>query len=100
MARLEMSIPHHLSQEEAMKRIQRLLETVKSEHSDKISDLTENWADNVGTFNVSAMGFSVSGTIAVTPAEVQLSSDLPFAAAFFKGRIETAIRERAAALLA
>ena len=100
MARLDMSIPHHLSQEDAMNRIKRLLETVKSEHSDKISGLREEWTDNVGTFNLSAMGFTVSGTIAVTPNEVQLSGELPFAASFFKSRIETTIRERAAELLA
>jgi hypothetical protein len=100
MARLEMSIPHHLSQDEAVQRIKRLLETVKSEHADKINELRESWNENVGTFNLSALGFSVSGTIAVMPDEVQLSGDLPFAASFFKSRIETTIRERAAELLA
>lgn len=100
MARLNMSVPHQLSQEEAMRRIKGLLNKVKSEHSDKISDLQEEWTDNVGRFSFSAMGFSVSGTLAVTPADIQFSGDLPFAASFFKGKIETTIRDRATELLA
>ena len=94
-----MSVPHKLSQEDAMKRIKGLLENVKREHSDKISDVREQWTDNVGTFSLSAMGFAVSGTIAVTPTDVQVSGELPFAASFFKNRIETTIRERATELL-
>jgi putative polyhydroxyalkanoic acid system protein len=82
-----------------MQRIKQLLENVKKEHSDRISDVREQWTGNVGTFSLSAMGFSVSGTIAVTPTEVQLSGDLPFAASFFKSRIEATIRERATELL-
>jgi hypothetical protein len=96
---LDVSVPHRLSQEAAIQRIKELLANVKKEHSDRISDLREQWTGNVGTFSVSAMGFSVSGTIAVTPTEVQLSGDLPFAASFFKSRIEATIRERATELL-
>ena len=83
-----------------MKRIKGLLDKVKSEHSDKIGDLREEWTDHVGRFNLSAMGFSVSGMITVTPTDVRLSGNLPFAASFFKSKIETTIRERATELLA
>lgn len=83
-----------------MKRIKGLLEQVKREHSDKIGDLREEWTGDGGRFDLSAMGFSVSGTIAVTPTHVRLSGELPFAASFFKSRIETTIRERATELLA
>ncbi len=100
MATLNMSIPHKLSQDDALRRIKGLLDKVKSEHADKVSDLREEWTDNLGRFSFSAMGFSVSGTLAVTPTQVQFSGDLPFAASVFKSRIETAIRERATDLLA
>ena len=100
MAKLNLSVPHKLSQAEAMKRIRGLLEKATSEHGDKISDLQQEWTDNVGTFSFSAMGFSISGTVSVTPTDVQLSGDLPFAASFFKSRIETTIREQATELLA
>jgi hypothetical protein len=100
MARLKMTFPHRLAQDEALQRIKTLLGEVKNQFVDKISDLSEEWNGNTGTFSLSAMGFSVSGTLIVKPSEVQISGTLPFAALFFKGRIESAIRERAETLLA
>lgn len=100
MARLSMVVPHRLTQDEAVKRIKMLLDEVKNQFADKISDLREEWHGNTGKFSFSAMGFSVSGTLAVKPSEVELSGSLPFAAAFFRGRIESTIRERAEVLLA
>jgi len=100
MPKLNMVVPHRLSQDEALRRIKGLLGEVKTQFTDKISDLREEWRGNTGEFSFSAMGFSVSGTLAVNPSEVKLSANLPFAAMFFKGRIESTIRERAEALLA
>jgi hypothetical protein len=95
-----MSVSHRLSQDEALKRIQSLFGEVKTQFADKISNLHEEWNGSSGNFSFSAMGFSVSGTLAVRPSEVELSGDLPLAAAFFKGKIEATIRGRAEALLA
>jgi hypothetical protein len=100
MAKLNMSIPHHLSQDEALNRIKRLLGQVKQQYADRVTDLRESWEGNVGTFSFSAMGFSVSGTLNVTPSDVELNGNLPFAAGLFKGKIEQTIRERAEELLA
>ena len=99
MAKLNMAVSHHLTQDEATRRIKSLLGEVKSQFADKISDLREEWNGNAGKFSFSAMGFAVSGTLIVKPAEVELSGNLPFAASFFKGKIESTIRERAQALL-
>lgn len=100
MAKLNMAISHCLTQDEAVKRIKTLLGEVKNEFADKISNLREEWNGNTGKFSFSAMGFSVSGTLTVKPSEVELSGNLPFAASFFKGEIESTIRERAETLLA
>ena len=100
MAKLDMAISHNLPQDEAAKRIQTLLGEVKNQFADKISNLSENWDGNTGTFSFSAMGFAVSGTLTVDKQEVKLSGDIPFAARLFKGKIESKIRERAEILLA
>ena len=99
MSKLNLVIPHRLSQEEALKRIKGLLSDVKIEYADKISDLEEKWNDNVGKFSFSAMGFAVSGTLTVGQGEVELDGNLPFAASFFKGRITSIITEKAEELL-
>jgi hypothetical protein len=100
MPTIDVTVPHQLSQPQAMNRIQGLIANVKAEHGDKITDLHEGWIENVGTYRFSVMGFAVSGTITVMPASVRLTGDLPFAAAFFKNTIESTIRDRAADLLA
>ena len=100
MPKLNMVIQYHLSQDEALRRIQGLLEDVKNQFAGKISDLREEWNGNTGRFNFSAMGFSVSGILTVHSSQVELSANLPFAATFFKGKIEATIRERAETLLA
>ena len=100
MPKLDMTIPHHLLQGEALKRIKDLLGEMKTEFAGKISDLYEEWNGNTGKFSFSAMGFSVSGTLTVKPSKVELFGKLPFAAIFFKGKIESTIWERAKKLLA
>jgi len=94
-----MTKKHKLSQKEALSRIQSLLGDMKKKHGDKINDLQESWSGSVGRFSFKAMGFSVSGTLEVTASEVKLNGQLPFAASFFKGQIESAISEHADKLL-
>ena len=100
MPSMKIVVPHSLSREEVMSRIQKLLGEVKNDHGEKMTDLRETWTDSGGEFAFKAMGFSVSGTLAVTPGEVEMKGNFPFAAMPFKGRIETIIRERATKLLA
>ncbi|MFA6432791.1 MAG: polyhydroxyalkanoic acid system family protein [Candidatus Paceibacterota bacterium] len=95
-----MSVPHSLPQGEALLRIKKLLGEVKTQFADKISDLQEQWTGNTGTFSFSAMGFSISGNLTVGQDQVKLDGKLPFAAMFFKGKIEQTVRERAESLLA
>jgi hypothetical protein len=99
MANFDMSIPHNLPQEEALKRIQNLLTETRKEHGDKISDLTEKWNGNTGEFSFKAMGFAISGTLIVNENTISLDAELPFAASLFKGKIQELITERAEKLL-
>ncbi|MDP3785079.1 MAG: polyhydroxyalkanoic acid system family protein [bacterium] len=96
----QMNVSHKLPAPAALIRVKKLLGEVKEKYADKISDLREEWKDNVGTFSFSAMGYAVSGTLTVTDGKMDLSYDLPWAAKFFRGTIEAKIRERAETLLA
>ena len=100
MPKLNMTVPHRLSQDEALKRIQGLLNNVRTQFADKISDLREEWTGNVGAFRFSAMGMPVSGTLTVKPSEVEFSGDLPALPALHKAKIESTIRQQAETLLA
>ncbi|MCX6159060.1 MAG: polyhydroxyalkanoic acid system family protein [Ignavibacteriae bacterium] len=99
MPKLELNIPHELSQAEALNRIQNFLPKLKEQHSDKIKDLEESWNGNTGEFKFNISGFKVSGTLQVGEDFVIITGELPFAALLFKGTIEDTIRAKAMELL-
>ncbi len=99
--KLNMTVPHDLTQDEAIRRIQSLLGDLEKEFAGKISNLCEEWNGNTDKFSFLAKTkFSISGTITVKDREVELSGNLPLAAILFKEKIESSIRERAENLLA
>jgi hypothetical protein len=100
MPKLNMTVAHHLPEDEALKRIKSLLESVRTKFADKVSDVHEEWNGNTGTFSFSALGFPVSGVLTVKPSEVEISGDLPLLVALYKKQIESTIREQAESLLA
>jgi len=100
MANLNLSVPHKLSQDEALWRIKTLLKEVKVGFSDKISDLCEKWDGNTGIFSFEVMGSSISGTLTVKGDKVEVSGSIPFAMTFFRRKIETTIQEKAKSILA
>jgi hypothetical protein len=96
---MTITVPHRLTEDEAVARVKTLLEDLKQRHGDLISDVREDWQGNRARFSFKAMGFSTAGTLTVTPAQAELDGSLPFAALPFKGRIESEIRRRAEELL-
>lgn len=99
MPTLELNVNHHLSQDEALSRIKKLLGKTKREHAGEISDLKENWKGNIGEFRFKAKGFAISGTLTVNQSNVALDGTIPFALSFFKGKIKNLITEEAKKLL-
>ena len=99
MPKIELNIPHELSQSEALTRIQNFLPQLKEQHSDKIKDLEESWNGNTGEFKFTLSVFKVSGALQVYDNFVLITGELPFAALLFKGQIENIIREKAMELL-
>jgi hypothetical protein len=100
MPKLQVSIPHRLSREEALRRVQRAIASAKDQNSDKIRGLQESWEGYTGTFSGKALGYSAKGTLTVNPNEVLVESDLPLFASPFKSKLETAIADMLTRLLA
>ncbi len=99
MPSLKLNVPHQLSQEEALSRIKNLLTKVKQEQQDKISNLKEEWKDDTGNFEFTAMGFDLSGAIKVQPSHIEIDANVPFAVTLFKGKIQEMIDKKAKELL-
>lgn len=99
MPKSTVTVNHQLGKDEALNRIKGLLGQAKEQYGDRITDLQENWTDNGGTFAFRAMGFKISGSLAVGATDVAIVGDYPFAALPFKSTIEATLRERAERLL-
>lgn len=99
MPKIELKIPHELTQAEALNRIQHILPQIKSQHLDKINDLEESWSGSKGQFRFKISGFKVSGTLQVEESAVVIKGEIPILAAPFKGQIESTIKQHAKDLL-
>ncbi len=55
------------------------------------SDVEINWSEREADFNFKSMSFTIKGTVAVTPQQVLVEVNLPFAAIMFKDRAQKAI---------
>lgn len=99
MPKMSMTIPYQLDQQEALGRLKGMIEGLKQQHGDMVSNLKEEWNGNTGTFSMRAQGFNVGGTLNVEPNQVVLNGDIPWAAKPFQGTIEATIRERVERLL-
>jgi hypothetical protein len=100
MPDLNISIPHQLSQDEALLRLKSAIADAKEQYGEKIDELRENWNGYSGTLNVAAMGQKLSVVLAVNPSDVTVQSALPMIAMMFRGKIEAAIRQEGTKLLA
>ena len=99
MSSLDISVPHDLGQEEAISRVQAFIAQARKQFGDKSNDVKETWNENVCTFDISANGVALSGTLTVLPDKVTLTSKLPMAAVFFKGKLESALTDGLAMIL-
>jgi hypothetical protein len=99
MPKLEIKIPHSLSQADALSRIKNFLPEFKTRHADRISDLEESWNGNTNTFSFKVSGFNISGTLDVENDFVLIKGNIPLIASMFSSTIESTIREKAEILL-
>jgi hypothetical protein len=99
MPSIKINIQHQLPQQEALIRVRGLLDKLKQEQQDKISNVKQEWKDGKGNFRFTTRGFDLSGVINVNPSSVQIDAKVPFAVSLFKIKIKEAIEKKARELL-
>lgn len=99
MPKITVSVPHQLTQAEALDRIKKLIARTTVQYGDKVTDLREDWDGGVGTFSGSGAGFSVAGSIAVSASDVAVELKVPMAAMLMKGKIEGLLRAQLSRVL-
>lgn len=99
MPSYELSVPHKLTREDAVDRVRGFSEKLKERMGNQVSDLEQSWEDDKMSFGFSTFGFRITGELDVKDDRVDVSGDLPFAAAMFKGKIVSAFEEQLTKIL-
>jgi hypothetical protein len=100
MPRITLEAPHALGQDEALRRLKDKFDAARSQYGADVRNLSEQWTDHTLNFSFTSLGMGVSGTVKVEDSAVKLNAELPFAASFFKGAIESRLRAELGDLLA
>lgn len=93
------TVPHQLSQDEALSRIKSLVADLKSQYGNQVSNVTENWHDNACDFSMKLKMFKLSGSILVDDKSAQIRGSMPPGTGRFEGKAKSLIEERAKKLL-
>ena len=91
MPEFRTEIAHELGKEQATEKLKSFLDRVSERYKDQVSELTGDWTDNVLKFALTTFGFKIDGVLTVDEDVARLEGKLPFAAAMFKGKIESSI---------
>ena len=93
------SVPHKLSQEEALSRIKSLVNDLKSRYGDQVSDVRESWHGNKCDFSMKIKMFKLSGSMEVNESSAEIRGTMPPGTGRFEGKAKSLIEEHAKKLL-
>jgi hypothetical protein len=99
MPKFHVTVPHPLSQQDAIQKLNGFIDLLRSRYQDQVSGLEQSWDNNVLSFGFKTYGIQVNGKITVNDHQLDLDGDLPFAAMMFKGKIESSIRDELTRLM-
>jgi len=88
MADINITVPHELSFNEALGRIQVMLGYLVQKYRESIDALDSEWDGATCTFTLAARGKTLSGSIVVYAKEVTRRVGLPSGASLFRKKIQ------------
>jgi hypothetical protein len=100
MPQLSVEVPHALGQQEAARRLKEKIGSAREMFGEQVTNLQEQWDEDVFRFAFDVVGMSVAGTMAVEPQMVKVAASLPLAAIIFRGTIEQRLRDEIGVALA
>lgn len=97
---MQFQIPFTGSQSEGVQRIKQLLTEQSAKIKENTTEFNEKWDDNVLTFDFTAQGKLISGTLTVQENIFEVYAKLPLAMRLFEGTIEKMIQVEVKKLVA
>ena len=95
---MQIKLPHQGTKEEGKARIKEILKSQEKEIAKNATDVKTEWNGDILSFEFSARGMHVSGTVTVTDTEYDIYAKLPLSLRLFEGKIERMIAQEAAKL--
>ncbi len=86
-------IPHTLGKAEATARLKGFVEQARERFGQQVTAMDGSWNESVLDFSLTAMGLTITGTLAVEDTLARVAGKLPLAAMPFRGKIEQSIAE-------
>jgi monoamine oxidase len=86
-------VTHQLSQQEAMVRLDNLIQQVAQKFEQQLSAVDCTWTSNVLGFSLTTKGVTVKGTMTVHANVVQVHGKLPLVALPFRGTIQQSLAQ-------
>jgi len=96
---LVISVPHHLSRREALRRLKSGLAAIERDYAFIFTVQEQTWIDYHLQFRISVLGQAACGSIDVTNHQVHLEAFLPWLLAQLAEAAEPIIRRQGALML-
>lgn len=93
------SVPHKLGKEEATRRLQSGLSTVREKFGQHVQVLEESWTDAHLDFRVAVLGQHANGTLDVADDAVHLAVELPFMLSLIANKAKDVVQKQAKLML-
>lgn len=93
------SVPHQLSKEEALNRIKSLVQQLKAQYGNQVSNVSEKWDDDRCDFSLKMKMFKLTGSILVDDSSAEIRGTMPTGTGRFEGKAKALIEEQAKKLL-
>ena len=100
MKKIEVRLPHQLTEAEVRRRIDAAVGKAREEYAEQVRDLEAIWAtESRLDLGLTVMGMEIEAEMENLPAELVVRVGVPGMAALFAGRIQAGIEERLGGLL-
>jgi hypothetical protein len=88
MPTMKLRVPHALSREKAVCRVQTLLEESIADRGGEFDSIDLAWTNHSATFSCRARGITVTGSLDVAPDAVAVRAKIPLAALPLRGQVK------------
>ena len=99
MPKLNFSVPHFQTKEDARHRLEHFAERLRNKFQDQVSDFQQTWSDDALDFTFKTFGMQVQGNITVNDADLAIACQLPLSAMIFKNKIQSEIEDQLGRLM-